>query len=212
MKLNLRSAIKHPRAIVSLILLLLLFSGLKVEGQRSSHFTADATFDIEVHEYPQYLDFPGSPLTPMELVRVRYRSKDALLGETVSYEDLWYRKGDIVGCRRYRPLGLEPHGTVAIKLSIASADSRSCNQDEAAAAANACIRVMLDATLNHEKLIDTEIPPDSYFPVLAEFERNNFFDFQKVRWTVNSNIFFPIRSADDRHKQSLLYCDAGEMP
>lgn len=196
-------------AFVASFLCLTLDSRARVAEASQPIAEADVVFNAKVYQLDHYFSYKGAILTPMEWVRISYGGT-AFGAQQIPYEDLWYRGGDIIGCRRYNALNMEKGKRVIVDIDFPSRPE--CTPPQAQAAADTAARLLLDVNLNNDLLQSVQVSADNYFPLLAELEHNNFEPFQKVRWSVKSNIFLPINSTDGSYRESLLYVDAGDMP
>lgn len=112
----------------------------------------------------------------LTLLYVDYRKKndDSQWGQTIKYEDLWYRDGKAVGLRRYGPLSLQQDGVIYVKSSALAEQ----NTD---AIANAVVRLLLDILAAKQVVRTTFVPRDIFGQVLSELEKVGFQNFTTVR-------------------------------
>lgn len=165
----------------------------------------DYSIFLQIEQFKDYLKFPGSSLTPMVRVRVmcQRNKEDNEIGGPIAYEDLWYRGGDFVGCRRYRQLPIEQSDTVDFQMKF---DNSVCTPELAGAASNASVRMLLDCSCNLNTLSQVEVPSENFQIVVAEMQRDGFYPYEKVFRDVTANIPMNLRSTDGQ-RLTLLYAE-----
>ena len=124
-----------------------------------------------------YLNYPGSKLSPLTKVEVRYRAfpqkSQWTTPTTTSYEDLWY-KGEV-------PVGLRRHNDIAIpRLSngaiiVCPADYESDLNKRAPAIADAIVRLLVDVQFRLGVRALVLVPQEEYDNIAAALAQFNFF-------------------------------------
>ena len=84
--------------------------------------SAEWRLTLHAREIKNYLNFKGSPLTPVTCVTVKSQVRDKADGawkEKRPYETFWYHNGAPFGLRRYEKLSLgeDTHGVIKIEPS-----------------------------------------------------------------------------------------------
>jgi len=116
--------------------------------------------------YPQYLDYPGSLVSPMDKVEVSYAQPDN--EEAWAYEDLMYAKGKAVGCRRWNDLDITP-GTVGVIRVL-----KTTTNEQLDAAVNALERVYLDLCIGRCMTKYAKVPSETFDMVISALRRDGF--------------------------------------
>lgn len=85
--------------------------------------SADWRLTLHAREIKNYLNFKGSPLTPVVCVTVKSQVRNAADGawkDKRPYETFWYHNGSPFGLRRYEKLDLreDTHGVIKIEPSL----------------------------------------------------------------------------------------------
>ncbi len=163
---------KQALLIGSLFLLTVASCWLLRGSAQTFERTYDWTVEIETEEVKNFLDYPGSNMKPMVRARVSYYEGADKGTQSVRYEDLWYRRCDVVGCRRYHTLGLRKGEQIAIRVRHKSSQPSAA---ETCAVANAVVRLLLDSYLNHNMVSAVLIPADTFSSVAQELHHQNFF-------------------------------------
>lgn len=150
--------------------------------------TSDWTISITTKEIAKCLDYPDSKLQPLVRATIKFeqglapRSEEEqelakagyITEEEVAlslYEDIYYSRSTPVGLRRYNKLGIRPGTPGTIKITLS--DSR-LRQEEAHAAANATVRIFLDAYLKKSALRTIFVPRDNFDLFVEGLQRYGF--------------------------------------
>lgn len=125
----------------------LSFDSLDEFSEDNLDATNDWVMYVDSSTLPNFLNYPGSALTPLTNVRAKCRITPEM-GKPLSgtspklYEELWYRDGVPVGMRRFSNLPSVKHRLGTIMVNCAS------NQrQEALALSNALVRLTVDLEL-----------------------------------------------------------------
>ena len=89
-------------------------------------------------------------------------------GPELPYETLWYNGSQPLGCRRYRDFDIVPLNIIYVYINSSSPVAH-------AAAANALVRVVLDAKSNLNQITAVEVPSDSFKPFVTQMEKERFY-------------------------------------
>jgi hypothetical protein len=132
----------------------------------------DWTVDIKTQQLQRQFDYPGTKLTPVVKTELQYYPMDAQSNKT-KYEHIWYCKGKALGLERLHKFQITEGDGIAIKISHKTDDPTS---GEYKAAANAILRILIDAYLNKNALVTVKIPPNSFSPISNELRSNPHID------------------------------------
>ncbi|HEY9786687.1 MAG TPA: hypothetical protein V6D17_14895, partial [Candidatus Obscuribacterales bacterium] len=135
----------------------------------------DWIIQVQTEPLANFLDFPGSRLRPMVKAKVTYRKADATSAQPIAYEDLFYHYWNALGMRRYRSLALGTGDQVAIRVS--HKNNRASNA-ETSAAANAILRVFVDAYLKGNSVANIIVPAESMPQIIDELSKARFYPGQ----------------------------------
>lgn len=119
------------------------FTGVDTPLPEKYEAASDWVINLHVRTLKDYLNFPKSPLEPITLVEVAYKTRAAsgAWSSAVDYELLWFQSGRQIGCRRYGKLALPEDSPGVIRI-LNSAESSK----ETRALNIAALRETLDAT------------------------------------------------------------------
>ncbi|CAN5408073.1 hypothetical protein BH10CYA1_BH10CYA1_01200 [soil metagenome] len=106
-----------------------------------------------------YLNYEGSSLNPLTKVSVEFAQP---VGKPVKlYENLYYARTQVVGCKRkISRIGIKSGTAGNLKIV-------ALRPDETNAVANAALRVLLDVSLN-DCIVKSLTVPDAYFQSVVE--------------------------------------------
>lgn len=137
--------------------------------------TYDWTIDLETEPVKGRLEFPGSKFTELVRIKVFYH-KGAKVDATkrTHYEDLWYHESQLVGCRRDHSFGLKSGEHLVIRVKHKEGNS----SEEARAASDGIIRLVIDAYANGNMTSAVVVPADSFGEVVQGLGRLKFFPAQ----------------------------------
>lgn len=187
-------------------------------GQQTPASTADWVVTIETKTVDNCLKYPDSKLQP--LIRTSVHFEQALLEPTKEdaellkrgaeqekaipptlYETLYSSHSRTVGLRRFKQMIIKPGSTGTIKVT-----SNNLNRDEAAAAANASIRLFLDLYLNKMPLRSIVVPREIFDIYVQEIQRFGFRPVTIVPGEMMSAlIMLSVRSDTGGRQQYLSY-------
>lgn len=143
--------------------LLMACSTLTADVKADTDEAADEWQDWQVllscQKLEPYLNYEGSRLNPLTKVTVKFAQP--LSAPTTIYEYLYYARKQVVGCRHIvSKIGIKS-GTAGVLKIV------TVRPDETNAAANAALRVLLDASLNGS-MVKSLMVPDAYFQAIVE--------------------------------------------
>ena len=129
----------------------------------------DWTVTVSAKRQNQFLNYPGSELTPVIMTPIQYDQA----GKHVYYEDLYYSKCHPIGLRQYHALDIQPGSSGVIRITnLSQVDEEGC------AAANAVIRTYLDLFLARTLVMYISVPKDAFDNLLQGMERYGFRRFE----------------------------------
>lgn len=144
---------------------------------------SDWVIVLDATSLPNYLRYPGSRLCPITQVHVSYLNcLGKSLARTVLYEDLWYRDGQPIGCRRYSLLNMgkfDRRGTIFVRPSAAIANT--------SALANAIVRLSVDLNAHDVAAAAVIVPEEMHKQLLSDFGTFGFYK-RVVRSGAQANI------------------------
>jgi len=161
---------------------------LGMSSRPASSSAKDWIVSITTKEVKKCLDYHDSKLQPLIRARVNFEQgyeegdddEKALAKEgyidaseipDTVYEDIFYSNAMPLGLKRYKDLGIRPGTPGTIKIHISETGAR---QDEANAAANATVRIFLDAYRKKSALKTIIVPKDNFDLFLQGMQRYNF--------------------------------------
>jgi hypothetical protein len=128
----------------------------------------DWIVNIETAELKTSFQHGRSSLRNVVIAKITYRKGSTGEKDSTRYEDLWYCQSKPIGLERYHTLNLPPGDGIAICIKNRSA---SCSYSEAWASANATLRVMLDAYVRRNAVIEVVVPLDAFNSIADGFRR-----------------------------------------
>jgi hypothetical protein len=123
----------------------------------------DWTVRLSTQQLAQAFSYKGAALFPVDRIDATYYKNDQ--SSSVKYEKLWYHAGKPVGLERQGAFGnASGQGIPAGEgVFIEVINKNGMPQDgELKAAANAIMRIWIDAYLNHSPLITVKVPAHSF--------------------------------------------------
>lgn len=156
---------KLPLAMITLACL--VGSALAALGM-SLERVHDHIIEIKTSRVKQYFDYKNSILAPCVRASISCKSEGA--DKSVRYEDLWYRGWNCIGCHRFAPLKTAPGHEIA--LHVVHEDGASVAEQEAAA--NAIIRMLLDAYASESMVTVVFVPNESLTNIANAMHRASF--------------------------------------
>ena len=128
---------------------------------------------IELPGSNHYLNYAGSQLYPLTIMRINFRAFGRGTGapgdSAKIYEELWYHKGKPVGSRRYSQLDIPTRHIGAIV--VGAIDNKN---EQSQAVANALVRLVLDLQLKKISPAIVLVPNGSYDQIAEGLGRYNF--------------------------------------
>jgi len=144
-------------------------------------FEYDWIVDIKTTELKDYFKYKGAAFRDISKARVSYYAGRASEKDKATpYQDLYYGGRKPLGLERYSPLDKIEYGdNVAIRihhesLRKSASASDSMSDAEAWAAANAALRVMLDANLRKASVLVVIVPARSFRLIQDGFGQQRF--------------------------------------
>lgn len=174
--------------------------------QASLEHTYDWVVEIETQKMDSYLDFPGSQLTPAIRAAITYakNSGEGDSSETCKYEDLYYGHHATIGLRRFQKLPFHDGEQVAI---VVKDKDDYISADDGRAAANALLRVFLDAYAQGSATTEIKIPDQSLPHIVGALGQLGFCigpeDTPDV--PVSSSVQLTLDCYPSGHKQNVIF-------
>ena len=126
----------------------------------------DWVFQVETKPLPKQFEYQGSPLKPIEKIDIKYHPAKEADNKT-TYEYLWYHDGKPLGLERTKKFDLPQGDSIAIQVKHKNGSSTT---GEEKAAANAILRVTLDAYLNKNAVALVKLPADSFYDISGHLQ------------------------------------------
>ncbi|HIA53466.1 MAG TPA: hypothetical protein EYN91_15485 [Candidatus Melainabacteria bacterium] len=166
--------------------------------------TYDWIISIETEKLTGYLDQKRSTLKPVVKATVTYKPGGG--GGATKFEELFYHNWIALGMRRYKPLALGSSDQVAIVVTHKQGQS---TQEETSAAANAIVRVFLDAYLKGNAVTNIIVPEASLSSIVQNLKQANFYpgDDEKPDQPVFSSIILHLEGSPSGTKQTMFYAE-----
>lgn len=135
-------------------------------GQATYAGDDDWIVNIQTEELRNQFQYRGSRLTTVAKVNVAYSSRS---GEQKMFERLWYADGKPIGLERLGPFALtKAEGAI---IEVKHLKQPEVQQEKAAA--NAILRLMLNAYHNSNAIVYIKLPDDSFDAICNELEKLN---------------------------------------
>lgn len=166
--------------------------------------TYDWIISIETEKLSGYLDQKRSTLKPIVKATVTYKA--GVGGATIKFEELFYNNWIALGMRRYRALSLGNSDQVAIIVTHKQGPS---TPEETSAAANAILRVFVDAYLKGNAVTNIIVPEASLSPIVQNLKQANFYpgDDEKPDQPIYSSIVLHLEASPSGTKQTMFYSE-----
>lgn len=147
----------------------------------------DDVIEVQCDEVKDYLTFRGAQLDAVAKVRISCLcdTRNNRLPQPVHYEDMWYAKGNAVGCKRFVPLPIKECDQVAI---FVRSKSLHMNDAELGALAGCLVRMRLELSLNRNLIVTVRVANDSLDGLICQLRRHNFSPYSEVAEVVDSLI------------------------
>lgn len=187
------------RAIILTLVLFFFSPSAWSEGLARNY---DWIITIETEKLSGFLDQKNSTLKP--LVKATVTFKPGSGGATTKFEELFYRNWIALGMRRYKPLSLGNSDQVAIVVTHKQGQAAP---EETSAAANAILRVFVDAYLKGNAVANVIVPESSLSSIVQNLKQANFYpgDDEKPDQPVFSSIVLHLEGSPSGSKQTMFY-------
>ena len=122
----------------------------------------DWTIELKTKQLPHHFEYTNSHLHGVEKIHVSYvHASDSSHPDPqpTEYENLWYHSGKPLGLERLHKFEVIQGDSTSILVSHSGS---SASDDECKAAANAVLRLILDANLNKNAVVNIRVPDDSF--------------------------------------------------
>ncbi len=197
------------RRISSLIKMTVIFIALLVASSNLSGFAKvgdlyDYTICITTQHLERQFKFKGSQFEDkIERLDADVYDKDNE-HNAAPYKSIWYSQGKPLGLEMFNRLQVEKGHGVCIRIKHKTANP---SQSELKAAANAILRLWVDARLNQSAVIIVKVPGDSFYSIIEDL-RNQGMDVAQEpnNWNINEPMTLLIESdAVGQKHQRLAY-------
>jgi hypothetical protein len=161
----------------------------------------DDVVELEAKTVAEYLNYKGSDLDPITLVKVRCYLDTATNASApgVDYLDLWCRKDLSIGQRQSMSVPIKERGRVAILLKSQLA---AYNDAQIAAFACALVRLRLILGLNGNAIALVRVPDQSLDLMISALRRHNFLPYREV--SAGMTALIPITLESDLGRKQVL--------
>lgn len=177
------------RALIAVFVVLIAIpgAGIAFDENEDTATMSDVAVELNIEPLKDFLAYSGCRLNPLERVKIGLRRRKSSGAAYQPYEELWYHKGQPVGCRRFSALAVDSGERVLLKVR---ADLSTPPLERAGAAANAVVRILTDLAVKSSGATGVIIPLDIFDLVVRELERFGFFKLDArpdmgIRSTVN---------------------------
>lgn len=166
----------------------------------------DRTYDwiitIETEKLKGFLDQKKSTLKPIIKATISY--KPGTGGAPTKFEELFYRNWIALGMRRYKPLSLGNSDQVAIVVTHKHSQS---TPEETNAAANAIVRLFVDAYLKGNAVTNVIVPDASLGQIVQNLKQANFYpgNDDTPDQPNFSSLVLHLESTSGANKQTMFY-------
>jgi hypothetical protein len=128
----------------------------------------DWTMDIKTQQLERQFDYPGSTIKPIVKTELQYYPSESESTKT-KYQHIWYANGKPLGMERLHKLEITEGDGVSIRV-VHKTDSPTSGEYKAAA--NAILRVLVDAYLNKNAIVTVRVPVASFNSIVNELRNN----------------------------------------
>src|SRR5262249_2474847 len=126
----------------------------------------DWTVKLKTEELDRYFEYTKSALRPLDKVQADvYQADDEKSAKT--YEKMWFHEGKTFGLERLKSFDVTKGETLRVVITHKNAKA---TPGETKAAANAILRIWLDAQLNKNPLVVVTVPAQSLQPIADELQ------------------------------------------
>lgn len=165
----LRFSVRHSVIPVIACLLLSLTPQLAT-ADNMVDVTYDWVMQVQTQELKRQFEFQGSTLNPIQKLEVQwYPPKKE--NEKTKYEHLWYHDGKAYGMEKQHKMDLPEGEAIAIEIKH---KNESATMSEKRAAANAIVRLALDAYINKNPVPEIKVPLDSFGAISNHLQSMGF--------------------------------------
>lgn len=130
----------------------------------------DWTVEVKTNPLPHHFEYHESHVHGIERLHVTYQhtvTDDYPEPEKVKYEEIWYHKGKPLGLERKHKFEVSKGDGVSL---LVTHKESSATNEECKAAANAIMRLILDANVNKNAVVNVRVQPDSFDRIRAALE------------------------------------------
>ncbi len=154
----------------------------------------------EMNDNKPYLNYPGSKLNPLTLIRVTAKTfQQGMNTESTPaqlYEEFWYRDDVPVGLRRFRALNIGPDQIGAVFLGSTGNNN--------VAAAKMLVRLAVELDLQQLQTSVFEVPLDKYDVIASQLAHYSF--LPKMSATKGRQFSIHLRAYPyNKYKDSYFY-------
>jgi len=128
----------------------------------------DWTVEVNTQQLERQFDYPGSTIAPVVKTELQYYSMAAPENKT-KYEHIWYGNGKPLGLERLHRLDITQGDGISIRIVH---KHNPPAYDEHKAAANAILRVLVDAYLNRSPVVSVRLPLASFDTIAGQLRTN----------------------------------------
>lgn len=160
------------RAVAAIITVASIASAIVLSASQSAKADlVDLPYDwvvqLETKPLKKQFEYAGSVFKPVDKVDVKYHPSKEQDNKT-AYEQIWYHDGKPLGLERLHKFELPEGDGIAIEVKHKQGTSTS---GEEKAAANAILRITLDAYLNKNPVALVRLPSDSFYDISAQLQQ-----------------------------------------
>lgn len=196
------------RRISSLITTILVLVSMLASSNATCSAKVGDLYDYTICMTTQHLErqfkFKGSQFQDkIDRIDADVYDKDNEQNAT-PYKSLWYSQGKPMGLEMFNRLSVEKGHGVCLRIKH---KTNNPTQEEMKAAANAILRLWVDARLNQSAVIIVKVPGDSFYTIIEDL-RNQGMDIAQEPngWDVNEPMTLLIESdAVGQKHQRLAY-------
>jgi len=176
----------------------------KISAEEEVVLPYDWVVQVDTLKLKRQFEYSGSSLNPVEKLEVTWHPADKKDNVT-KYEHIWYHDGKPIGMEKIRKLDIEKGEGVAIEIKH---KDNNASEAEKKAAANAIIRLTLDAYLNKNTVAAVRVPIASFSAISNRIQELGFHiaDNKNVDTDVQykSDMTINLFSVPDGEKQTLI--------
>ena len=162
------------RRVLSLIGMMIVLVSMLVSSKSSTaHADEIALYDYTICITTQHLErqfkFKGSQLeNKIDRLDADVYDKDNE-ENAAPFKSLWYSQGKPLGLEMFSPLAVEKGHAVCLRIKHKTS---SPSDAEMKAAANAILRLWVDARLNQSAVITVKVPGDSFYTIIDDLRNH----------------------------------------